>query len=62
MKRKALFFFAIIITGGYLFGQKADQGKKYLYYHRYQSARNVFEKYWKLIQAMLKLLTGSDKH
>lgn len=44
MKRKALFFFAIIITGGYLFGQKAEQGKKYLYYHRYQSARNVFEK------------------
>ncbi|MEJ7736357.1 MAG: tetratricopeptide repeat protein [Chitinophagaceae bacterium] len=44
MKIILTIFFATIISGGELFAQNVAEGKKYLYYERYQSAKNQFEK------------------
>jgi cytochrome c-type biogenesis protein CcmH/NrfG len=44
MKKKAIILMIILVTGGYLFAQNVDQGKKFLYYQRYQSAKEQFEK------------------
>ena len=35
---------ALLFTGNLLFAQSVDQGKKFLYYERYKSAKETFEK------------------
>ena len=35
---------ALLFTGNMLFAQSVDQGKKFLYYQRYKSAKDAFEK------------------
>ncbi|HSZ84855.1 MAG TPA: hypothetical protein VK787_02430 [Puia sp.] len=35
---------ALLFTGNMLFAQSVDQGKKFLYYQRYKSAKETFEK------------------
>src|SRR3984957_16391863 len=35
---------ALLFTGNMLFAQSVDQGKKFLYYERFKSAKETFEK------------------
>lgn len=44
MKRKAILVAAILLTGKLLFAQSVDEGKKFIYYERYKSAKDVLEK------------------
>jgi tetratricopeptide (TPR) repeat protein len=44
MKRKASLVAAILITGKLLFAQSVDEGKRFIYYERYKSAKDVLEK------------------
>src|SRR5690349_10072266 len=45
MKKIKLFLLlASLVTAGTLFAQNVDQGKKFFYYERYNSAREQFEK------------------
>ncbi|MEJ7767468.1 MAG: tetratricopeptide repeat protein [Chitinophagaceae bacterium] len=44
MKNVKIILMLGIITNGGLFAQDVEQGKKYLYYHRYESAKEQFQK------------------
>jgi tetratricopeptide (TPR) repeat protein len=44
MKRVLSLIVSTVITGQLLFAQSVDEGRKYLYYERYQSAKETFEK------------------
>ena len=39
-----LFFLAAILFAGTVFAQSIDDGKKFMYYERFKSAKGVFEK------------------
>ncbi|HZG25235.1 MAG TPA: tetratricopeptide repeat protein [Chitinophagaceae bacterium] len=43
MKKEIILLLGIVINGG-LFAQDVEQGKKYLYYHRYESAKEQFQR------------------
>lgn len=42
--KKGLVFFVILLFSGSLMAQTVDEGKRFLYYERYQSAKNILEK------------------
>jgi len=44
MKRSFSLLAGVVLAGNLLFAQSVDQGKKFLYYERHQSAKDVFEK------------------
>lgn len=44
MKRSFFLLVAVVMGGNVLFAQSVDEGKKFLYYHRYKSAKEAFEK------------------
>jgi tetratricopeptide (TPR) repeat protein len=44
MKRIISLALAILVTGNFLFAQNLDQGRKFMYYERYKSAKDNFEK------------------
>ncbi|MGE5107121.1 MAG: tetratricopeptide repeat protein [Sphingobacteriales bacterium] len=44
MKRKVSLIAAILLTGRLLFAQSVDEGKRFIYYERYKSAKDVLEK------------------
>ncbi|MBI2729449.1 MAG: tetratricopeptide repeat protein [Sphingobacteriales bacterium] len=43
MKRKASLFAAILLTGKLLFAQSVDDGKRFIYYERYKSAKDLLQ-------------------
>ena len=43
MAKKSVLLFVTVVTCICLYAQNVDQGKKYLYYQRYLSAKNGFE-------------------
>lgn len=44
MKRVLSLLVTVVLTGNMLFAQSVDDGKKFLYYERYKSAKETFEK------------------
>ena len=44
LKRVLSLLVAVVITGNMLFAQSVDEGRKFLYYERYNSAKQTFEK------------------
>ncbi len=44
MKKVSLILFAVAVSAGALMAQNVDQGRKFLYYQRYKSAKEQFEK------------------
>jgi tetratricopeptide (TPR) repeat protein len=44
MKKVSLILFAVAVSAGALMAQNVDQGRKFLYYLRYKSAKEQFEK------------------
>ena len=42
--KPVLLFFAVLFLCGALKAQTLDEGKKFMYYERYKSAKSVFEK------------------
>ncbi len=44
MKRLISLILGVVVSVNLLFGQSVDQGKKFFYYERYQSAKESFEK------------------
>jgi len=44
MKRSFSLLAGVVLAGNLLFAQSVDQGKKFLYYERYQSAKETLEK------------------
>ena len=43
MKRVLCLMAITVLTGQMLFAQKVDDGRKFLYYERYQSAKETFD-------------------
>src|SRR4051812_39444990 len=44
IKRVLCLLVTVVITGNMLFAQSVDDGRKFLYYERYKSAKETFEK------------------
>jgi hypothetical protein len=44
MKRVLSLLVTIVVLGNSLFAQSVDDGRKFLYYERYKSAKDAFEK------------------
>ena len=44
MKRSFSLLAGVVLAGNLLFAQSVDQGKKFLYYERYQSAKETLRK------------------
>lgn len=44
MKRVLSLLLLVVVTGNMLFAQSVDEGRKFLYYERYNSAKQTFEK------------------
>ena len=42
--KKGLFLMTLVVLGNGVFAQTIDEGRKQLYYEKYISARNVFQK------------------
>ena len=44
MKRVFSLLVTVVVLGNTLFAQSVEDGKKFLYYERYKSAKDAFEK------------------